>query len=78
MVEHSKTNMITLSDTWRRERVKFDEPYFKEYLRHFSKSEPIEQWDDRIRLYSVKFNLAHIIDWRWDIDVREQYACHDS
>ena len=48
---------------WRRKIIKFGEPYFSQYLRHFRPSEPVEQWDDRIRLYSIKFNLAHMIGW---------------
>ena len=28
--------------------------YKREYLRHFEASEPVNEWDDRIRLYSLK------------------------
>lgn len=49
--------------TWRREVVKFGRLYFNQYLRHIPPSEPVDQWDDRIRLYSLKFLLAHMIGW---------------
>ncbi|KAL8697638.1 MAG: hypothetical protein Q9224_002210 [Gallowayella concinna] len=49
--------------TWRRETIKFGRSHFNQYLRHVRPSEPAEQWDDRVRLYSLKFNLAHMIGW---------------
>lgn len=49
--------------TWRRKVVKFSRPYFNQYLRNIPPSEPVDQWDDRIRLYCLKFNLAHMIGW---------------
>ncbi|KAL8657877.1 MAG: hypothetical protein Q9226_001474 [Calogaya cf. arnoldii] len=48
--------------TWRRETIKFSRSHFNQYRRNIPPSEPIEQWDDRIKLYSLKFNLAHMID----------------
>ncbi|KAL8712660.1 MAG: hypothetical protein Q9220_003192 [cf. Caloplaca sp. 1 TL-2023] len=59
--------------TWRRETIKFGKPYFNQYLRHMPPSPPAEQWDDRIRLYSLKFNLAHMIGWPGAPFVREEY-----
>jgi len=61
---------------WRREIIKFGQPYFSRYLRHFRPSEPVEQWDDRIRLYSIKFNLAHMIGWPGAPVVRGQYVLY--
>jgi protein-ribulosamine 3-kinase len=61
---------------WRREIIKFGQPYFSQYLRHFRPSEPVEQWDDRIRLYSIKFNLAHMIGWPGAPVVRGQYVLY--
>ena len=58
--------------TWRRQGVKFGQAYFEQYLRHMPPSEPIEQWDDRIRLYSLKFNLAHMIGWPGAPFVRDE------
>ncbi|KAL8964086.1 MAG: hypothetical protein Q9183_004715 [Haloplaca sp. 2 TL-2023] len=63
--------------TWRRKDIKFKEPYFEHYLnemkeRGVSIDEPAEQWDDRIRLYSLKFNLAHMIGWPGAPFVREE------
>jgi protein-ribulosamine 3-kinase len=46
---------------WRRNMGKLGWPFFMEYFRKFPQSEPAEQWDDRIRLYSIKFNLASAI-----------------
>ncbi len=48
---------------WRREAIRFGKAYFRQYLRNFPPSEPVEQWDDRIRLYSVKYNLAQAMAW---------------
>lgn len=31
--------------------------YRQEYVRHFEKSEPVEEWDDRLKLYGVKKKL---------------------
>ncbi|KAG6988835.1 hypothetical protein G7Y79_00069g096270 [Physcia stellaris] len=44
---------------WRREEVKFTH-------------EPVEQWDDRNRLYALKFNIAHMIGWPKDTHVRQR------
>ena len=65
--------------TWRRETIKFGRPYFNHYLRNMdlrgaSIDEPAEQWDDRIRLYSLKFNLAHMIGWPGAPFVRDEYV----
>lgn len=49
--------------TWRREIIKFGVFHFNEYFSKIHPSPPVEQWDDRIRLYSLKFNLAHMIGW---------------
>ena len=58
--------------TWRRETIRFGRAYFIQYLRHCPPSDPVEQWDDRIRLYSIKFQLAHMIGWPGAPFVREQ------
>lgn len=44
---------------WRREMVRFGNPYFEEYLRNFPPSEPVEQFDDRNALYVLKFDLDY-------------------
>ncbi|KAK2017515.1 hypothetical protein LZ32DRAFT_614231 [Colletotrichum eremochloae] len=47
-------------------------PYFKEYRRHFPPSEPTEQWNDRIRLYSIKFNLNQVLTVSDSAELRNQ------
>ncbi len=44
---------------WRRDVVRFGKSHVRQYLRHVPPSEPFEQWDDRNRLYSIKYDLAH-------------------
>lgn len=46
---------------WRREVVHFGRAHIREYLRNMPPSDPKDQWDDRNRLYSVKFDLSHSI-----------------
>jgi protein-ribulosamine 3-kinase len=46
---------------WRREIIGFGKPYFKQYLRNMPPSEPVEQWDDRNALYSLKFKLSYCL-----------------
>jgi protein-ribulosamine 3-kinase len=48
---------------WRREVIRFGKAYFRQYLRNFPPSEPVEQWDDRNRLYSIKYNLSQAMAW---------------
>ncbi|KAK1058498.1 hypothetical protein LTR74_013387 [Friedmanniomyces endolithicus] len=43
--------------------VRFGRPHIRQYLRHMPPSEPKDQWDDRHRLYSIKFDIAHSIGW---------------
>ncbi|KAL4902255.1 hypothetical protein BDW74DRAFT_169716 [Aspergillus multicolor] len=43
---------------WRNNHNKIhDKVYTRTYLRRFPPSEPVEEWDDRNRLYSVYYNL---------------------
>ncbi|KAL8781303.1 MAG: hypothetical protein Q9213_006078 [Squamulea squamosa] len=60
--------------TWRRKETGFGKAHFDEYLKNVDPSEPVEQWDDRVRLYSLKFNLAHIIGRQGASSVREEYV----
>ncbi|KAH8768353.1 Fructosamine kinase-domain-containing protein [Diaporthe sp. PMI_573] len=46
---------------WRREMVRFGKPFFKQYLRSFPPSEPVEQFDDRNALYVLKFDLDYCL-----------------
>ncbi|EGY22787.1 uncharacterized protein VDAG_04225 [Verticillium dahliae VdLs.17] len=39
---------------WRREVIRFGQPYFRQYLMRMPPSEPASQWGDRNRLYSIK------------------------
>jgi protein-ribulosamine 3-kinase len=59
---------------WRREVIRFGKVYFRQYLRNFPPSEPVEQWDDRNRLYSLKYNLSQSIAWPASVEAtREMY-----
>ncbi|KAI0199805.1 Fructosamine kinase-domain-containing protein [Astrocystis sublimbata] len=42
---------------WQPERHEMSRPYIEEYTKHFPKSEPREDFDDRVLLYSMRFNL---------------------
>lgn len=57
---------------WRREIIRFNQPYIRQYLLRFPPSEPTSQWDDRNRLYSIKFNLGHSISFPGSRLLREQ------
>ncbi|KAI0147641.1 Fructosamine kinase-domain-containing protein [Xylariaceae sp. FL1272] len=57
---------------WRCEHTKLGPDYIEEYLRHVPPSEPREQFEDRVRLYSVKFSLAHSSGWSGLVGVREK------
>jgi protein-ribulosamine 3-kinase len=46
---------------WRREVIRFGRAHTRQYLKHMAPSEPRDQWDDRNRLYSIKYELAHAI-----------------
>ncbi|KAK3615642.1 hypothetical protein LTR22_027355 [Elasticomyces elasticus] len=48
---------------WHRDAFRFGEPHIRQYLEHMPPSEPIDQWGDRHRLYSIKFEIAHAIGW---------------
>ena len=47
--------------SWCRKTGGLSWPYFREYQKLFPPTEPCEEWDDRLRLYSIKFNLGHIV-----------------
>lgn len=57
---------------WRREIIRFNQPYIRQYLLRFPPSEPTSQWEDRNRLYSIKFNLGHSISFPGSRLLREQ------
>ncbi|KAG6989771.1 hypothetical protein G7Y79_00065g094820 [Physcia stellaris] len=42
---------------WRPERNKFTQSYFDAYHSHIPKAKPVEDYDDRNALYSMRFNL---------------------
>ena len=47
-------------EMWRTEHHRLHaEVYRREYLRNFAPAEPVEEWDDRNRLYSVKTKLMY-------------------
>lgn len=47
---------------WRRDAVRFGKAHIRQYLRFMPPSEPREQWDDRNRLYSIKYDLVHAVN----------------
>ena len=57
---------------WRRGAGRLSRGYLDEYKKHFPPSEPNEQWDDRIRLYSIYFNLAYVLEDPGTQDVQDQ------
>ena len=57
---------------WRRKIGMFTRSYFQEYQKHIPPSDPVEQWDDRIRLYSIHFNLAYVLSTPRVPDVQRQ------
>lgn len=53
---------------WRCTRHRINEEIFtRQYLREFPKSEPVEEWDDRNRLYCVKMNAIHSAHHKGDV-----------
>ena len=47
---------------WRSERVRFrSKTYTRQYLRNVGISEPADEFDDRIRLYSIKHTINHSV-----------------
>ncbi|KAI0860147.1 Fructosamine kinase-domain-containing protein [Xylaria cubensis] len=42
---------------WQPSRHKMSGPYIKEYTNHFAISVPVEDFEDRVLLYSMRFNL---------------------
>lgn len=57
---------------WRRVVVKFDQPYIKCYRSLVKSSEPENQWDDRNRLYSIKFNMGHVASFPKHTAMKDQ------
>ncbi|KAI1329428.1 Fructosamine kinase-domain-containing protein [Xylariaceae sp. FL0255] len=48
---------------WRTSFVPFDDSYRMNYFIQFPPSEPVTEWDDRNRLYSIFFHLSHSAHW---------------
>ena len=48
---------------WRNGRDRFGNPFFRQYLGLMPPSEPVEQFDDRNRVYAMKYALSHILGW---------------
>jgi protein-ribulosamine 3-kinase len=57
---------------WRRDIVKIDRTCIQQYFEIVSPSEPVVQWDDRNRLYSMKFEIAHAIGWPASVASRRE------
>lgn len=53
---------------WRCVRHRINAKIFtRQYLREFPVSEPVEEWDDRNRIYCVKMNIIHSAHHKGDI-----------
>jgi fructosamine-3-kinase len=63
---------------WRRKLGRLGREFFKEYHKHYPIDEPLDQWDDRALLYSIKFNLAYSISVPDSGHIREQYVTPTS
>ena len=48
---------------WRNGQYRFGKSYFRQYLNLILPSEPVEQFDDRNRLYAMKYTLSHCQGW---------------
>ncbi|PGH14323.1 hypothetical protein AJ79_03145 [Helicocarpus griseus UAMH5409] len=46
--------------------------YRQEYVKHFKKSEPVEEWDDRLKLYGVKTKLMYSAGVPGGQNIRQQ------
>ena len=57
---------------WQRKVGGLPDRYINEYTKNFPPSEPHEQCGDRIRLYSIYFNLAYVLDVPGNQDVQKQ------
>ena len=53
---------------WRCDRHQIHKDiYTSQYLEKFPKSEPVEEWDDRNRVYCVKMNVVHSAHHKGDL-----------
>ncbi|KFY14823.1 hypothetical protein V492_02389 [Pseudogymnoascus sp. VKM F-4246] len=58
---------------WRVDHHKMkDETYRNEYAKQFEKSEPAEEWDDRLKLYGVKTKLMYSAGVPGGTNIRRQ------
>jgi protein-ribulosamine 3-kinase len=63
---------------WQGERIRFrSKVYTRQYLRRVGVSEPVEDFDDRLRLYSIKYLLVHSCHHAGSY-VREKYDLSKS
>lgn len=56
---------------WRQTWNKFKEPYRTEYYRHFPRSQPEEDFDDRNALYATRVNILNSILYKEEDSYRE-------
>lgn len=45
--------------SWRAPRYRLGQPYLREYQKQMGQSAPQEDWDDRNRLYSLRYDFLH-------------------
>ena len=53
---------------WRGDTYRFGPPYFRQYLIENPPSEPIEQFDDRNRIYSMKVTFVRLLNYPNELD----------
>lgn len=54
---------------WRRRAIPIDDVYREQYLLRNPPSEPRGEVDDRVRLYSLLFNISHCAHWEGGADL---------
>ena len=50
--------------SWWRKKDGLSWAYLREYQKNYPPSEPFDEWDDRILLYSIKFKLLDVVSTR--------------
>ncbi|KAJ6001066.1 hypothetical protein N7481_001475 [Penicillium waksmanii] len=54
--------------------VRFDSSFFSQYFKEFPPCQPATQWQDRLVLYSLKFNLMYMVKCAGSSLIKKQYA----
>ena len=59
---------------WCSANVRFDPSFIRQYFQEFPPSQPASQWQDRLVLYSLKFNLMYMIRCAGSNPIRTRYV----